>query len=151
MNTHALELPAEAIEVRRRNTSVNWPLVRIARAMLALLGVLLAAVGIILASVWGFSAETPFMAAATLWAAGLVFFALAVDRPDRTSLWLILSGITFGLVALGWPPLGWLNRIPPLAWAANDRLRFVGLLFIWAGYVLNVRAPRVPEAVPAGR
>jgi hypothetical protein len=127
MNTHALELPAEAIEVRRRNTSVNWPLVRIARAMLALLGVLLPAVGIILASVWGFSAETPFMAAATLWAAGLVFFALAVDRPDRTSLWLILSGITImvlaGLSTAAAAEFGVLGGFLVAGWSASATAR----------------------------
>ncbi len=99
MNTHAIELPCKAAEAWRRNAGLTWSLAGTARAMLVLLGALLPAAGIILVSAWGFGAATPFTAAATLWTAGLVFLALAVDRPGRTALWLALSGITIMVLA----------------------------------------------------
>jgi hypothetical protein len=93
MKAHAIELPRKAVNTRRRTAGSAWPLARMAQALLALLGVMLPAAGVILVSVWAFSAATPFTAAATLWAAGLVFLALAVDRPDRAAAWLALSGM----------------------------------------------------------
>ena len=71
---------------------------------------------------------------------GLTLVALAIasllSRGDhlRRKLFVLTGLVLFG-VALGWKPFAYVNEIPPLVWSVNDRLRFVGIVFIALGAV----------------
>lgn len=73
-----------------------------------------------------------------------VIVALAAPRvPMRVRLWAA-GAVALFLVAMSWPPLGGLNRLPPLSLVANDKLRF-GCVFVAALAAAGVvdRAQRV--------
>jgi hypothetical protein len=61
----------------------------------------------------------------------LIGVAVASRRAARRDRLIFAAAVVFLLVALGWTPVGRAaNSVPPLAWAANGRLRFVVCLFL---------------------
>lgn len=86
----------------------------------------------------------------------LAFASLLARGVGIRRKFFIVAGFGLYCIALGWTPLSLLNQIPPLAWAANDRLRFVGLLFMALGAMplldrerSEIRLPSIVAAVAA--
>lgn len=122
MNTQAIELPNNPLQGRRRARHTGWPMARPARSLLVVLSAGLPAAGIVVLTAWGFSTAAPIVTAAALWAASLVFFALAVDSGNRRALWLAVSGVLLmasaGLSTAVSSEFGILGGLTIAGWAA---------------------------------
>lgn len=70
------------------------------REVLAWLSAISAATAIILFSVWAAGVEFANIIAASTWALGFVFFALAVDNRNLKAVLQMLTGLT--LIVLAW-------------------------------------------------